>query len=335
MAGSAAGRTAIEHGPAAVIYSFLAINFFICEQFWTVLPLGPDIVPREGKGLHYELSWAAVAGSLFDLTTAWRVKMSDSISGREFVFQFPWSCGRAHNTRDHPEHAALIAELQAARAREDALLREKSDLLQRQDMLAQEFDHRLANSLQVICTLLSLQSRTATPEAAAQLTVAANRVASFGRVHRGLHLLDHQESVQFKEYLQHLCDDLSGLLFQGESARTIVVEGAAINIPTVFAIPLGFIVNELITNSAKYAKNNITVRLETSPSTGHSLSVQDDGPGFPAGYDPAASKGLGMKIINSLVKQIGGELQIAPGENFRGATFTVTFCSTRLARNGA
>jgi hypothetical protein len=50
VAGSAAGRTAIEHGPAAVIYSFLAINFFICEQFWTVLPLGPDIVPREGKG---------------------------------------------------------------------------------------------------------------------------------------------------------------------------------------------------------------------------------------------------------------------------------------------
>lgn len=259
--------------------------------------------------------------------------MSDSISGRESVFQFSRSRARGLNTYEQTEQ--LIAELQAARAREDALLREKSDLLQRQDMLAQEFDHRLANSLQVICTLLSLQSRTASPEAAAQLTVAANRVASFGRVHRGLHLLDHQESVQFKEYLQHLCDDLSGLLFQGESARTIVVEGAAIDIPTVFAIPLGFIVNELVTNSAKYAKNNIAVRLETSPSTGHSLSVQDDGPGLPAGYDPAASKGVGMKIIGSLVTQIGGELQIAPGENFRGATFTVTFCCPPLARNGA
>jgi two-component sensor histidine kinase len=201
-------------------------------------------------------------------------------------------------------------------------------------MLAQEFKHRLVNNLQVICTLLSLQSRTATPEAAAQLTVAANRVASFGRVHRGLHLLDHEESVQFKEYLQHLCEDLSGLLFQGESARTIVVEGARIDIPTVFAIPLGFIVNELITNSAKYAKGNITVRLGTSPSIGHSLSVLDDGSGLPAGYDPASSKGLGMKNIGSLVKQIGGELQIAPGDNGSGATFMVTFCSPRLATNG-
>ena len=261
--------------------------------------------------------------------------MSDSIPAQEPVFQFPWSGARERNTYDQMQHAALLAELQAARSREDAWLREKSDILRRQDTLTQEFEHRLVNSLQIIGSLLSLQSRTATPEAAAQLTVAANRVASFGRVHRGLHLLDHQETVQFKEYLQDLCEDLSGLLFQGESAHTIVVEGARIDIPTVFAIPLGFIVNELITNSAKYAKSDIAVRLETSPSIGHSLSVLDDGPGFPTAFDPAASKGLGMKIINSLVKQIGGELQIAPGESGRGATFTVIFCSPRSALNGS
>jgi two-component system, sensor histidine kinase PdtaS len=102
----------------------------------------------------------------------------------------------------------------------------------------------------------------------------------------------------------------------------------------MFAIPLGFIVNELITNSAKYAKSNITVRLETAPAVGHSLSVLDDGPGLPTGHDPTESKGLGMKIISSLVKQIGGNLQIGRGKNDRGARFTVTFCSPRLAING-
>jgi two-component sensor histidine kinase len=56
---------------------------------------------------------------------------------------------------------------------------------------------------------------------------------------------------------------------------------------------------------------------------------------LPAGFDPDASKGLGMKIIGSLVKQIGGKLQIASGENGQGATFTVTFRSPRLASNGA
>ena len=260
--------------------------------------------------------------------------MSDSISAEEFVFQFPWKRAVRHDTYDQTRYDALSAELRAARAREGAWLREKSDLLRRQDLLAQEFEHRLINSLQIIVSLLSMQSRTAGPEAAAQLTVAAHRVTSFGRVHRGLHLLDHQESVEFNQYLQDLCDDLSGLLFQGDNPCTIAVEGARIDIPTVFAIPLGFIVNELITNSAKYAKSNITVRLETTPTIGHSLSVLDDGPGLPVGFDPAASHGLGMKIISSLVKQIGGKIQIAPGENGCGASFTVTFCSPRLATNG-
>jgi two-component sensor histidine kinase len=123
-------------------------------------------------------------------------------------------------------------------------------------------------------------------------------------------------------------------LFQEEAGYTIIVEGAKIVIPAGFAIPLGFIVNELTTNSAKYAKSNITVRLETTPTIGHSLSVLDDGPGLPAGFDPAESRGLGMKIIGSLVKQIAGKLQIAPGENGRGARFTVTFCSPRFVTNG-
>jgi two-component sensor histidine kinase len=102
------------------------------------------------------------------------------------------------------DYAETKVELAAALLRERELLREKSALLQHQDMLAQEFEHRLLNSLQVIVSLLSLQSRAATTvEAAAQLSIAAERVAAFGRVHRRLHLLDHQKSVGFKPYLQH------------------------------------------------------------------------------------------------------------------------------------
>jgi two-component sensor histidine kinase len=261
--------------------------------------------------------------------------MSGSISAREPLFKFPKWHTVERDLIDRKQYDALAAELQTARVRADALLREKTDLLQRQEIRAQEFEHRLVNSVQIIVSLLSLQSRSAPPEAAAQLTIAANRIVSFGRVHRGLHLIDHQKSVEFKQYLRHLCEDLSDLLFQGERACTIIVEGTTINIPAVFAIPLGFIVNELVTNSAKYAKSNITVRLETSPSIGHSISVLDNGPGLPAGFDPAASMGLGMKIVNSLVKQIGGELQIATGENGRGARFTVAFSTFRLATNGA
>lgn len=115
-------------------------------------------------------------------------------------------------------------------------------------MLAQEFEHRLVNGLQLIASLLSLQSRgAATPEATGQLIVAARRVAALGRVHHRLHLLDHEENVEFKQYLQNLCEDLTGLLFQERSDYAIVVESANVEIPTELAIPLGFIVNELIT----------------------------------------------------------------------------------------
>jgi two-component sensor histidine kinase len=178
----------------------------------------------------------------------------------------------------------------------------------------------------LIVSLLSLQSRTApTPEAASQLTIAAGRVAALGRVHRRLHLLDHQDKVEFRGYLQNLCEDLSGLLFRAGRAHQVLVEGGKVEIPTTLAIPLGFIVNELITNSAKYAEGQVTVRIETTSPGHHSLSVIDDGPGLPAGFDPATSNGLGMKIVLALVKQIGGELRILPGENGRGTRFTVTF----------
>jgi len=223
-------------------------------------------------------------------------------------------------------HASTTVQLKNARAREDALLQEKRNLLQRNDMMAQEFEHRLLNSLQLIVSLLSLQSQAATtPEAATQLKIAANRVAALGRVHRRLHLLDHQERVKFKEYLEHLCRDLSGLLFREGAKRAIVVKGANVEIPTTLGIPLGFIVNELITNSAKHAQGNITVRLETTSADSHSLSVSDDGPKSSTEFDPVRGKGLGMKIIQSLVKQIGGELHIVRANDRRGTSFTMTF----------
>ena len=227
------------------------------------------------------------------------------------------------------ETRPTVTELQAALAREAALRREMSELAQRQVMLAQEFEHRLINGLQVVSSLLSLQSRKArTSEAAGQLALAAGRVAALGRVHRTLHLLDHQNQVEFKGYLEHLCEDLSRLLCEESGDCAILVEGANADIPTALAIPLGFVVNELITNSAKYAKGNITVRFETPGPGCHLLSVLDEGPGVPANFDPGGSKGLGMKIVQALVKQIGGELRISTGHEGRGARFTVAFRST-------
>jgi two-component sensor histidine kinase len=240
-------------------------------------------------------------------------------------FQFPWRVRKGAILRARG-NAALTAALEASLARERASQQANAVLLQRQKTLALEFDHRFVNGLQWITALLTLQSRGATPEAAEQLAIAAHRVAAFGSVHRRLHLLDNQRTVEFSQFLRLLCKDLSGLLFQyAENDDFISVEGTAIEMETATAIPLGFIVNELITNAAKYARGNIIVQIGGTPAAGYSLSVLDDGPGMPAEFDPARCKGLGTKIVLALVKQIGGELKITPGDNGRGTKLTVTF----------
>jgi two-component system, sensor histidine kinase PdtaS len=217
--------------------------------------------------------------------------------------------------------------LREALARKEALVRQKDELIQQQEVLSRESDHRLLNDLQMVVSLLSLQSRaSANAEAASQLAVAANRVATIGRVHRRLHSFDGVETVAFKQYLEALCGDFSTMLSSEERPKqVIVVEGIEIKLPTVTGIPLGFIVNELITNAAKYGNGRITVRLESNAGGGYALSVSNDGRVLPEGFDPAASKGLGMRIIRSLVERIGGELRIGRGDKNQGARFTVLF----------
>lgn len=211
-------------------------------------------------------------------------------------FQSQWPDHEERSPQDRKQIAALTVALQASLARERASQQANADLLRRQHTLALEFEHRFLNGLQWITALLSLQSRTTSSEAAEQLAIAARRVAAFGSVHRRLHLLDDQRTVEFSQYLRYLCKDLSGLLFQDDDVGpSITVEGATIVMETATAIPLGFIVNELITNAAKYARGNIIVQIGGTPAGGYSLSVLDDGPGMPAGFDPARCKGLEQK----------------------------------------
>ena len=224
-------------------------------------------------------------------------------------------------------HGGMENTLRQALADRDVQLGERDDLLRHQENLGRESDHRLMNSLQMIVSLLSLQSRTTgNAEAAAQLSVAANRVAMIVRVHRRLHSFDNVEVVAFKSYIEDLCRDFAIMLSPHDrSEQIIAVEGAELMLPAEIGIPLGFIVSELITNAVKHGKGNISIRLEGDTQSGHALSVSNDGSVLPEGFDPAASKGLGMKIVRSFVGKIGGELRFGRDENGKGTRFTVLF----------
>ena len=254
-------------------------------------------------------------------------QVSDSVETASAV---PNGCGE-HRTaasyeRELERYRRAELRLREIIALDESLLRQKDETIQNQALLSSESDHRLLNDLQMIISLLSLQSRaTANAEAASQLAAAADRIAMIGRIHRRLHSFDGATTVAFKKFLEDLCSDFSSLVSSGRGERDIAVEGAEIELPTLTCRPLGFIANELITNAAKYGKGRIVVRLEQGLENRYSLSVSNDGPPLPKGFDPAACKGLGMKIIRGLVQRIGGELRIGRGDNNTGARFTVLF----------
>ncbi|MGA2894194.1 MAG: sensor histidine kinase [Xanthobacteraceae bacterium] len=229
------------------------------------------------------------------------------------------------------QRAALTDELHASLARESAWRQEYADAMQRQAVQAREFEHRVFNGLQLVVSTLVLQSLTAAPETAAPLAIAAGRIAAIAHVHQQLHSVDGQENVDFKDYLERLCESLSDLVFGERPGHAIGVRCGSLELSTALGLRLGLIVNELVTNSVKYAKGNVAVRVEEALPLTHSLSVSDDGPGFPSEFDPAQSRGLGMKIVLSLVKEIGGELHIFPGDDGCGTRFTVTFRASEAA----
>jgi len=227
--------------------------------------------------------------------------------------------------RERLEHRLTEARLHAALGREEILLRQRSELATHQELLRRESDHRLLNDLQLVVSLLSLQGRKSkNAEVTSQLGIAANRVATIERIHRRLHCLDGTQAVGFREYLKDFCRDISAMLFL-DGDRGVDVESTDVELPTTVAIPLGFIVNELITNAAKYGEGRIVVCLKDCPEGGYALSVSNDGPPLPNGFDPAASKGLGMRIIRSFIDKMAGTLHVDCGDGDRGPAFEIRF----------
>lgn len=212
-------------------------------------------------------------------------------------------------------------------AGEKALNLQKDDVIQQQEIQYKESSHRLLNGLQMIASVLSLQGRSSqNSETSSQLAVAANRVAMIERVHRRLHCFDGADSIPLQQFLQDLCLDFSMMVSSNEQPeRAIAVQVIDIQLPTTKGIPLGFIVSELLMNAAKHGQGRILVELGSDGEHGYQVSVSNGGLALPRDFNAAASKGLGMKIIRSLVQRIGGTLEYGQLETGVGARFIVRF----------
>ncbi len=201
---------------------------------------------------------------------------------------------------------------------------EKS-LLEKETLL-KEIHHRVKNNLQIINGLLEKQGyKTENPAFKELIKESQNRIYSMVLIHQNLYQTEHIDEVEISTYLKMMVDNIKNTHHYGdeEIILNFSVEPIRLNIDT--AIPLGLIVNELLSNAYKYAfKNrktgniNLVIRKQES---GLFLSIQDDGVGLEPGFDFEKSKTLGINLVKGLVRQIGGKLIHNSSQN--GTTFDI------------
>ncbi len=226
----------------------------------------------------------------------------------------------------------VAIEKESSRAQILNLNRDLAESLRLKDMLTREIDHRIKNSLNVVSSMLMMQSRRSdNPEVKDALDNAANRIWTIANVHASLYADGHSEIVAFAPYLTKLTDHLSQS--HGEADLAINVEADDISVASDSAVSLGILAAELITNAIKHASRegkspHIHV-LATTRDDEFLLKVSDDGNGLPDGFDPSQTSGLGMQVVRSLTKSLSGTLETPQSD--RGAVFLVRMPISRLS----
>ncbi|MFZ6010987.1 MAG: tetratricopeptide repeat-containing sensor histidine kinase [Bacteroidota bacterium] len=206
-------------------------------------------------------------------------------------------------------------------------LREKESLLR-------EIHHRVKNNLQVISGLLNMQSyHLQDPEMINAIAEGQSRVKAMALIHQKLYQTDQLSEIDFQEYTEQLIGHLDAAF--GKQGRTFnrEVNGSSLKLDIDTAIPLGLILNELITNSFKYAFTEATVvdlkvDLKLDDEQYYHLHISDSGKGFPDDFNESKLNSLGLKLVRMLVEQLDGALEIS---NEKGAHFYIRFKKQHIA----
>ncbi len=200
------------------------------------------------------------------------------------------------------------------------------NLLQEKEILLKEVHHRIKNNMNVIRSLLSLQSNALdNPEAVTALQDAIGRIESMGVLYDKLYTTESYQDVSIKEYLPQLINEI----FQMFPDRQNIKIKTKINdfiIGTKVIFPLGIIVNELLTNAMKYAftgRESGLIHLSAVLKRNHvTIIFEDNGIGMPELKNNERQKGFGIKLIGLLTKQINGSYKI---ETNKGTKFIIEF----------
>ena len=213
-----------------------------------------------------------------------------------------------------------VATVALRRKDSEKLIKES---LYEKEVMLKEIHHRVKNNLQIISSLLELQSMQIKEDETKYIFMdSQSRVKSMALVHEKIYQSEDLSSINYREYI----DQLAEYLFSSYNLPHVnyYIDSDEIQLPIDAAIPAGIIINELISNSLKHAfpdgrKGTVSVELKNSDN--HvKLSVMDDGVGFKKEIDLRKSKSLGLELVHALIEQLNAKVQI---ETVNGTKFTI------------
>ncbi|MEH1918518.1 PAS domain S-box protein [Nostoc sp.] len=244
----------------------------------------------------------------------------------------PFWCSATASVFEHPEYGSVlvaihqdITEQKQAEEKIKASLKEK-------EVLLKEIHHRVKNNLGIVSSLLQMQCRrTQDPVVTAILRDSQNRIASIALVHEKLYRSEDLADIDFAQYIPDLTTHLfdSYNVSSSQIKLNIQVDNASLDIET--AIPCGLIINELVSNALKYAfvgnrGGKIEVKFYQKSESNLILIIKDNGVGLPENFDSKKTKTLGITLVQGLVKQLRGKLEI---DSQQGTEFKITFTNSQ------
>ena len=203
----------------------------------------------------------------------------------------------------------------------------KSNL--QKELLLKEIHHRVKNNLQIITSLLKLQSNSITnPDTIELFELSLHRINSMALVHDLLYRSEDFSQIDYGKYLETLAEPLIESMKRPSTKIDLDIDAKNISLNINTSIPLGLLINEIITNSLKHGftetpKGSIYIRLEANEYPQFKLEIGDDGSGFHESEDFENAETLGLLSISSLVDQLNGEIKQLPKE--QGTHYRICF----------
>lgn len=200
--------------------------------------------------------------------------------------------------------------------------------LAEKEILLKEVHHRVKNNMQIISSILKMQERQIKDDRLKEvLEESQNRIRSMALIHENLYRNENLANIMFSNYVKSLAGNLARSFAEQQGSVAFDYDIDEVYLPLDIGIPCGLIINELISNSFKYAfkkveKGKITIKLKRLEEQSFRMEVADNGAGLPDGLNIENSGSLGMKIVTKLVMQIEGNMKY---EYSNGAKFTIDF----------